>query len=411
MKNLLRNKAFLTLTSVDLFETIGMSLFNIILLTYARTFAQAHLMVSLVSIATVLPGIFGIVTGQIADRTRNKRFWLAFTKFTQALLYLLLAQLINQKQIFILLIIIAINIVSDLLGMYNNGLTMPIIQQKIDENEQEQAIGINSGILTIMQTVGQAIGISLLAITKDYQLAGYVNAATFLIAGLIVLVGYQNLTVKEEKKTAPSAKRLLRQMKQTLEASADINAWGLVGSIFFINAVGSSLDAIINLYLVDQARYLPFSFSVSVFVINTVLVVGQISGSVLHSGWFKKLSFKSVMITCVISWIIFYLDLLNGFNSFTIVIITMAIGGFCMGQANPKLTAALLKTAEPDIIGSLTGLMNTISIISMPLGTIGLVLLYNLVNPASSYIVSMVLLGCSVICLFIPQKQVKTELN
>ncbi|MCG0632730.1 putative membrane protein [Lactiplantibacillus plantarum] len=35
MKNLGRNRAFVTLTVADLFETIGTSLFNIILLTYA----------------------------------------------------------------------------------------------------------------------------------------------------------------------------------------------------------------------------------------------------------------------------------------------------------------------------------------------------------------------------------------
>jgi MFS family permease len=73
MKNLGRNRAFVTLTVADLFETIGTSLFNIILLTYARTFAQANLMVSLVSVATVLPGIFGMLTGRLADSQTNKR--------------------------------------------------------------------------------------------------------------------------------------------------------------------------------------------------------------------------------------------------------------------------------------------------------------------------------------------------
>lgn len=82
----------------------------------------------------------------------------------------------------------------------------------------------------------------------------------------------------------------------------------------------------------------------------------------------------------------------------------VVIGGFCMGQANPKLTVDLLKTADEEIIGSLTGLMNTVSIISMPLGTIGIVLICNLINPALAYIVSMILLALLAVCLFLPKK-------
>ena len=93
MKNLSHNRAFVTLTVADIFETIGTSLFNIILLTYARTFAQASLMVSLVSVATVLPGVFGIITGRLADTQSNKRGWLVGLKFIQAMLYMVLAQL------------------------------------------------------------------------------------------------------------------------------------------------------------------------------------------------------------------------------------------------------------------------------------------------------------------------------
>lgn len=404
MKNLIKNQTFLTLTSADIFETIGTSLFNIILLTYAKNFAHANLMVSIVSVATVMPGVLGVFIGQIGDRTHNKRIWLAGTKFIQGILYLTLAQLINRHQVTLLMIIILINIISDLLGMYSGSLRMPIIQAKIAEAQQEEAVGINSGISTVMQMLGQAFGVSLLAITHDYQLAGYVNAATFFIAGVILIAGYQSLEVHQTHQKAPAFKKMLVEMKKTLEASASTNAWALLSSILFLNAVGSSQDAIINLYLVDQGDKLPLPFGVSVLIINSVVVIGSILGSILHSGIFKQWSFKSVMTVCVISMELFYLNLL-GLQSFWGIIVTMGIGGFCMGQANPKLTAALLKVANPDIIGSLTGLMNTVCIISMPIGTIGIVLLYNVVNPAVSYLISMVLLFISIACLYLPNKK------
>ncbi|GAB5055794.1 MFS transporter [Companilactobacillus alimentarius] len=404
MKNLIKNQTFLTLTSADIFETMGTSLFNIILLTYAKEFTHANAMVSLVSVATVMPGILGVLTGRIADRTHNKRIWLASTKFIQAGLYFLLAQLINQRQVVLLIIIILINIFSDIIGMYSGSLRMPIIQTKISNDLQEQAVGINQRISTIMQTVGQAIGVSLLALTNNYQLAGYINAFTFLIAGIILSTGYNSLKIQTPRQQTPSWHKLISQMKKALETSSDTNAWALLSSIFFMNAVGASLDAIINLYLIDQGNKLPLSFNVSVLTINTILVGGTILGSILHSGWFQKWSFRSVMSLCVFVLEIFYINLIN-WESFIIVLISMAIGGFCMGQINPKLTASLLKNADSEIVGSLTGLMNTISIISMPLGAIVLVLIYNIINPETAYIISMILLLLSLLCLFLPQKK------
>lgn len=154
MLSLRRNRAFLVLTGTDFFETIGMSLFNIILLTHAKGFAHADLMVSLVSIGAVLPGVFGIVMGPLADRVHRKRNWLVATKFVQAALYVLLAELINDRQISVLIIIIMINLGSDVLGLFSTSLRMPIIQNKVPVVQREQAVGINQGIATLMQMVG-----------------------------------------------------------------------------------------------------------------------------------------------------------------------------------------------------------------------------------------------------------------
>ena len=158
MKNLGRNRAFVTLTVADLFETIGTSLFNIILLTYARTFAQANLMVSLVSVATVLPGILGMLTGRLADSQTNKRGWLAGLKFVQAALYLVLAQLITEKQVGLLLIIIVINLCSDVLGMLSGSLRMPLLQAKVASELQEEALGNQTRYRSVNADDGPSVG-------------------------------------------------------------------------------------------------------------------------------------------------------------------------------------------------------------------------------------------------------------
>lgn len=403
LKNLFKNQTFLTITGADFFETIGISLFNIILLTYAKTFVHANFWVSIVSIASIIPGIFGFITGHFADKSQNKRFWLVFTKFLQALLYILLAQLINHQHAILLLIIILINIISDIMGVFSTGLRMPIIQNKIPGNQREQAIGINQGIATLMAIIGQALGVGLLTITHDYQLAGYINALTFIISGIILLLGYNNLQTVSTKEVHRDFKQLCQQIKLALEAGSQINAGNLVGSVLLMNAVGASLDSIITLFLVDHEHQLPLPFGICLVVINTAYVLGSISGNILHNAWLKKLSFQTIMMLSVISIILLYSNLLS-IDNFWVIPLMMMISGFAVGQANPKLMAGLLKVADKDIVGSLSGLISSIAVIAVPIGSIGLVLIYNIVSPNMAYIVSIILLVVCAMFLLWPHQ-------
>lgn len=401
MKNLSHNRAFVTLTVADIFETIGTSLFNIILLTYARTFAQASLMVSLVSVATVLPGVFGIITGRLADTQSNKRGWLVGLKFIQAMLYMVLAQLITSKQVGLLLIIIAINLCSDVLGMMSSSLRMPLLQAKVTADLQEEALGINQGIGVLVQTLGQALGVSILAATGDYQLAGYLNSVTFLLAGVVLLCGYGALKLPSvSAATTPPFRQLLQQVRVAMEAGAHMNVLALLASVLLLNAVGASVDALLNLYLIDHGAALPLSFGGAVLVMNTAFVIGSVAGNLLHTGWFQKWSFRAAMLTTVVTFEGLFINLLS-WQNYWVVVTVMMIGGFCMGQANPKLMASLLKVADRQIVGSLSGIINSLATISIPIGSIGLVLLANVVGPQAAYLTAMGLLLACGGCLFI----------
>ena len=72
-----------------------------------------------------------------------------------------------------------------------------------------------------------------------------------------------------------------------------------------------------------------------------------------------------------------------------------------MGQANPKLMASLLKVADQSIVGSLGGIINSLATISIPIGSVGLVLLDNIVSPEAAYLTAMGLLFACGGCLFI----------
>lgn len=409
MKDLAKNRAFITLTGADLFETIGVSLFNVALLLYAKTFSQATLLVSIVSVATVLPAPLGIITGRLADRVGDKRVWLVASKFIQAGLYLGLSILITRRTVSIFMVIILINIVSDLLGAFSTSLRMPLIQAKVNRAQQEQATGVNQGIVMLMQTVGQALGVSLLAVTHDYQLTGLVNAGTFLLAGGVLLLGFRSLKVTLKPAGHQTWRRLARQIKQVFELSAGINVVGLLMSIMLLNAVGASIDAVLNLFLLRMGSRLPLPFSVSVWVLNTLFIGGTILGNLLHTGWFQRWSFKTVDLGTIVVLAIIYLNLW-WWQNYWVLIIGMLIAGFGMGQMNPKLYANLMKVAEPEFLGSLTGVLNSLATLSVPIGSIGIVMIYNVVSSVAAEQISLGLLILSATCLLIPAKPKVTRM-
>ncbi|MFC6202352.1 MFS transporter [Lactiplantibacillus nangangensis] len=401
MTQLVKNRAFMTLTGADVFETVGMSLFNIALLMYAKTFQQASLLVSIVSVATVLPAPLGIVTGRLADLTGHKRDWLIGTKFVQAGLYLVLAQVIDQRSLVVFGIVIGINMCSDVLGLFSSSLRLPIIQAKVARDDQEQATGLNQGVMVLMETVGQALGVSLLALTHDYQLTGLVNAGTFLLAGLILLSGRRQLSVVVAPASHQSFWVLIKQVKQVLAQSAGINVVGLLLSMGFINAVGASIDAVLNLFLLQKATQLPLSFSLGVWVLNTVFVIGTIGGNLCHTGWFQRFSFRAVELMTLAVLGSIYLDLLT-FQNYWVIVVGMGVAGFGMGQMNPQLYANLMKIAAADELGSINGVLSALATISIPVGSVGIVLIYNAISPIAAYGVSLGLLGLSAVSLFLP---------
>lgn len=401
MTQLVKNRVFMTLTGADVFETVGMSLFNIALLMYAKTFQQASLLVSIVSVATVLPAPLGIVTGRLADLTGHKRDWLIGTKFIQAGLYLVLAQVIDQRSLVVFGIVIGINVCSDVLGLFSSSLRLPIIQAKVARDDQEQATGLNQGVMVLMETVGQALGVSLLALTHDYQLTGLVNAGTFLLAGLILLSGRRQLSVVVAPASHQSFWVLVKQVKQVLAQSAGINVVGLLLSMGFINAVGASIDAVLNLFLLQKATQLPLSFSLGVWVLNTVFVIGTIGGNLCHTGWFQRLSFRAVELMTLAVLGSIYFDLLT-FQNYWVIVVGMGVAGFGMGQMNPKLYANLMKVAAADELGSINGVLSALATISIPVGSVGIVLIYNAISPIAAYGVSLGLLGLSAVSLFLP---------
>ncbi|WP_125762373.1 MFS transporter [Levilactobacillus mulengensis] len=205
MRNILKNRAVLTLSTANIAETIGVSLFNIILLMYAKQMAQPTLMVSIVSISVIIPGTLGILTGRLADFSRNKARALIYAKLVQSGLYVLLGCVITRKTLWVFGVVIAVDIISHCLGQYSSSLRLPIIKEKVPKGERQQVLGLNQSIASLLQPVGQSLGITVIALSHDYAIAAFINAGTFLVAALILKLDQNRLVVKTTEMTSASS--------------------------------------------------------------------------------------------------------------------------------------------------------------------------------------------------------------
>ena len=195
MQTIFKNRAILTLTSANIVETFGVSIFNIILLTYAKGFPNATIMVSIISVATVIPGVFRFLAGRMADKSHNKSYFLILSKLIQAGMYIALSLIITKKTAYIFATVVAINIISDFLSGYSSDLRLPIIKNKVEDDYRQQVIGLNQSVSALLVPIGQSLGIAIIGMTHDYALAGMVNTMTFLLAAVILFLNRKLIAI------------------------------------------------------------------------------------------------------------------------------------------------------------------------------------------------------------------------
>lgn len=407
----LKNKTAALLLSADFFETIGTSIYNIILLTYAKSFIHPKLFVSIVSISIIVPGLFGFIWGKLSDQTRRKSMNFTLMKFCQFLLYMLLAVVIVKKNTIVFAITILINVVSDCIGQYCGSLRASIIQNRIDEENQRSTLGLSSVISSLMVPLGQSLGVIILKITKAYYLAAIANALSFLISGLITLLGqkliyYYSNPSKTVTVETQQPKINMNKVKEAIYKATSMPFVNFIICLGLINAVGASIDSVISLFFISYPHATPFSFSVSLVIINTFYIVGSILGNITDISWLKN---KSVIIILIYSSVLIagiYLNFLL-FKNFWLTVFLMFAVAFIIGFLNPTIDSKLMKNTDPAIMGSMWGIIGTLATVSIPFGTVGLVLIYNVVSPKAMFIVAIAVMLLAIALLMFNLKKEK----
>lgn len=369
----LRNKNYRKFSIAGFLSSAGNILFYLAFMTYASKLQNYALALSLISITEAIPDLLGSVAGYIADRTQNKFkmiTWLAVIRF---ILYMLVGFLFTRNNIAgwnLVLIVIAINFISDLSGSYSGGLETPIIVNLVSEEEVAEAEGFTGGVSSILQMLAQFAGSGLL-LFMSYSGLAVVNALTFLIAGLIFAnVGHNYYKVHSEAtQEAVNNQNFFKTMINSFkQLKKEKGIFTILITIALLNGVLGALEPLISIMIAANKTTMiigTFSFTIALF--GAIGSIGAAIGSILGTKLFKS---TSLLIIALIDTIFSAGMVITIFSKNIILCMFMFFFlAFFAGTASPKLEQWIVTSVDRTILSSTIGAVNTILIVTSPLVT------------------------------------------
>lgn len=370
MNIFLKNKNYRKFTLASWLSSAGNILFYLALMTYASKLKNYSLALSLIAITESLPDLIQSLSGYLADRTHNKYrviVWLAVIRFA---LYMLVGLLFvtNIAGWNLVLMVIGLNFVSDLSGMYSSGLQTPLIVGLVGENEMAEAQGFTGGVSQLITLVAQFVGSGLLLFMSYSELA-IVNALTFLAAGLLYAniganIRKQQPDQKEEVNDQNFFATIGSSLKQVRQAHGLLT---IVLVVAMLNGLLSSVEPLISIVIAGNKSMLIGSYSFTIALLGAAAAIGLALGSAVGTKLLKNTSLFQLSLLSTINSAIIAVVILN--KSSILCLILMTTLGFLAGTISPKLMQWLVISVDRKILASSAGLLNTILAIAGPLMT------------------------------------------
>ncbi|HEV0251335.1 TPA: lantibiotic transporter, partial [Streptococcus pneumoniae] len=308
MKKILNNKLYMKVLVSDLISNFGDTLYFIALMTYVTEIKSSNLAISIVNISETIPILFTIFFGIIADRTLNKVGMIIKTLWIRTILYLLVAVVMNFKESILVVILASIvNLISDTLGQFENGLFYPISNRIVKKSDREETMAFRQTATSTMNIVNQSLGAFLITFLSFFHLA-LINSLTFAISLLITLAIKSQINNFYIDKT-PSTKvskvdfkatfsDIISNLKLSLKHLFSLTNMKTV--LLVIPILNGSLAIIIPLAVVNLSKSSALTIISSATTIS-VLGISTVSGGILGgtliliSKKFKNLSIENLL--------------------------------------------------------------------------------------------------------------------
>lgn len=365
----LKNKNYRKFTVASWLSGAGNILFYLALITYASKLKNYALAISLISIMEGIPDLLQSFSGYLADRTRNKYYIIFCLAIFRFILYMIVGLLFvtNISGWNLILIVIAINFVSDLSGMYSGGLQTPLIVDLVGKSEISEAEGFTNGINQLITMIAQFIGSGLL-LFMSYSNLAIINALTFLVAGLLYLSVGKNYHKEHDQEEDIAVNdqsfvaTMISSFKQTKKANGLLT---VVVVIAMLNGILSAIEPLISIIIAGNKTMVIGNFSFTIALVGAIVSIGVATGSALGSSLLKNVTLFQIALLDLCSSAIVTIAMLN--RNIIACLISIAILGFFTGVAGPKLMQWLVNAVDRKVLASSIGFLNTILVIAGPL--------------------------------------------
>lgn len=370
MRKILNNKLYLKVLVSDMISNCGDTLYFIALMTYVTELKDSNLAISIVNLSETIPILFTIFFGILADKTLNKVGMIIKTLWIRVILYLLVAVVMNFKaSIMVVILASIVNLISDTLGQFENGLFYPISNRIVKKSEREEMIAFRQTVTSTMNIVNQSLGAFLITIFSFFHLA-LINSLTFAISLLIMLAIKSQINHYYEDQTSSgkipkfnfksSFSEIISNLKLSVKHLFSID--NMKTTLLVIPILNGGLAILTPLVVVNLSKSSTLTIINSTTTIS-LLGISTVSGGILGSALiliskkFKSLSIgillKMNLMTVLLSFVAFY------YQNIYLIIIALFLSSVFVSALNPKMGAIIFNNIDEAKLATIFGGMVT----------------------------------------------------
>ena len=418
MKTILNNKLFLATFAADMLSNLGDVLYYLALMNYVLLLPEAKFAISLVTLSESLPFLSMLFMGIWGDRTKNKVDRVLTTLLFRVGLYVLVGLAMGfDPSLWVLILAVSVNILSDLAGQYENALFTPISLRIIPLEDREKTYAFRQATGSILRIVFQSSGTVLVGI-MTYQNLAFFNAATFLASAAIMFLLRTKLknVLKEQPLTTSQRDEVevgnflqnswqsIKLAYQTVQQLPLIKASIL--AVSGLNAVFAGQDALLLLTMDENPAFALVNPTTTLSMQATLVLVATILGSILSTTIFKDTDFMTIIRLMV--WMPVFLFLGFFLQQIYLVLLVNFLSMVLVGACQPKLNAFIVRVLPEDQLATIGAGIDSFS-------TLGLVacrfLMSGLVVFFPAQLIALLFFFLSAILLFLTTGSKKTEVK
>ncbi|WP_138336843.1 MULTISPECIES: MFS transporter [Streptococcus] len=411
MKLLFRNQAYRLLTLSRFFNAFGASIFNLVFIVYASTLPQASFAVAMANIVMILPTLFTVFVGIRADYTRDKVKWMVYSGLFQAVLFFLAALVVQQASLFAFSSLCLINVISDFAG----GLRMPLVKEKVAEEDLMEAYSFSQFITYISAIGGQAFGVWLLGLSvNNFSLVAGINACFFLVSAAVLFLGRSKLSLSISSADGESLKNeklsikeqfltIYRNLRLVFLKSGQKNFGFMLFAVLLINALGGALGSIYNIFFLSYSL-LNFSYTEALFISQFCALLAIIIRSLTGNDYFGKQSLPRLMMWATVG--LSLIGLANVFNQVVLGLLFLFSTLYVSGKVSPKISAMLMKNLAPEVLARTSNFLGLLFTLSIPVGTA----CFSLIAVWNIQLTWMLFVGLSLLAIFLTILNLKNDI-